>query len=139
MNKDIKFTVSGYNKQEYENLINVKFSSDTPKLGSIIQEQENLFTVDDFFNQYNNLFYDIPEYGELNSHEYLIKTSTEYIDFDKKSDEIVLLQNEISDLRVQLLEEQKKVIELQTGQSIEIPTINPGSNTAGGTNVINSY
>ncbi len=110
MNKDIKFTVSGYNKQEYENLINVKFSSDTPKLGSIIQEQENLFTVDDFFNQYNNLFYDIPEYGELNSHEYLIKTSTEYIDFDKKSDEIVLLQNEISDLRVQLLEEQKKVI-----------------------------
>ena len=139
MNKDIKFTVSGYNKQEYENLINVKFSSDTPELSSIIQEQENQFTVEDFFNKYNDLFYDIPEYGELNSHEYLIKTSTEYINFNKQSDEFLALQNEISDLRNQLLEEQKKVIELQTGQTVETPTIQPGGNTAGGINVINSY
>ena len=63
---------------------------------------------------YNDLFYSIPEYGDVNSHEFLIKKSSEYINFTQNNDEIIALQNEIADLRVQLLEEQKLNIDLQT-------------------------
>ena len=55
---------------------------------------------------YNDLFYQINELGETNSHEYLIKTSGDYIEFDDISDEIKALQKEISSLRIELLETQ---------------------------------
>jgi hypothetical protein len=37
---------------------------------------------------YNDLFYDIPELGDINSHEYLIKKSSEYINFEANQEEI---------------------------------------------------
>jgi len=67
---------------------------------------------------YNELFYQIPELGTTNSHEYLIKKSSEYIAFDANQDEIIALQNEIAQLRTDLLNTQKQVIELQTGTTI---------------------
>jgi hypothetical protein len=67
---------------------------------------------------YNDLFYDIPELGEINSHEYLIKKSSEYINFDANQEEIEALQAEIAQLREELLDAQKQNIELQTGTTI---------------------
>ena len=64
------------------------------------------------------MFYDIPELGETNSHEYLIKKSSEYINFEPNNEEIIALQTEISQLRIDLLESQKQVIALQTGTTI---------------------
>ena len=85
-----------------------------------IQEQlEDQPTVNDFFILYNELFYEIPENGETNSHEFLIKQSTEYIKFDEINEEIDLLQQEITQLRIDLLDSQKRVIELETGVTLE--------------------
>ena len=69
-----------YSKEEYSKVIDTQFS----QLGvvSINEEIENTTTVNQFFDLYNNLFYDIPALGDTNSHEYLIKTSKEYINFD---------------------------------------------------------
>jgi hypothetical protein len=67
---------------------------------------------------YNDLFYDIPEMGDINSHEYLINKSSEYINFIPNQDEIVALQNEIAQLRIELLDAQRQVIELQTTPTI---------------------
>ena len=40
------------------------------------------------------LFYDIPAYGDTNSHEYLVETSGEYIGYETNSAEIrVALQS----------------------------------------------
>jgi hypothetical protein len=75
-------------------------------------------TVNDFFVMYNDLFYDIPELGTINSHEYLIKKSSEYINLQANQEEILALQNEIAQLRTELLESQKQVIELQTGTTL---------------------
>jgi hypothetical protein len=83
---------------------------------TIQQQIDETPTVDDFFQLYNELFYDIPESGETNSHEYLITKSSEYINFQQNLEEIEALQAEIASLRTELLEEQKKVIELQTKQ-----------------------
>jgi hypothetical protein len=138
MSEDIKFEKTVYDKNQYEKLVDTSFSQldPTPTPQQQLEEEP---TVNEFFNLYNELFYNIPEFGDINSHEYLIKTSTDYIDFNQNNEEILALQNEIAQLREQLLEEQKKVIEFQTGENIEIPTISAGSNTAGGVNVTNSY
>ena len=56
-------------------------------------------TVEDFFNIYNNLFFIIPKYGEINSHEYLIKESSDYIDYQANQLEIEALLEEIAELR----------------------------------------
>jgi uncharacterized small protein (DUF1192 family) len=75
-----------------------------------IQEQiDNQPTVDEFFDLYNKLFYEIPTEGEVNSHEYLIKKSSEYINFDEINEQILMLQKEISELRVELLNTQKEL------------------------------
>ena len=107
-----------YNKRQYTKVIDTSFK----QLGvQTIQEQiDQQPTVDEFFNMYNELFYQIPELGTTNSHEYLIKKSSEYINFSSNLEEITLLQEEIAQLRADLLNSQKQVIQLQTGATSSI-------------------
>ena len=62
-----------FNKVQYPKTINTQFS----QLGvtSITQAIAETPTVEEFFNLYDELFYDIPALGATNSHEYLVKTS----------------------------------------------------------------
>lgn len=117
MAEDINLNKKVFSKGTYTKVIDNSFT----QLGvKTIQEQlENQPTVNDFFTMYDDLFYEIPEVGETNSHEYLIKKSTEYIAFDGINEEIDLLQKEISELRIELLNSQKRVIELETGVALE--------------------
>ena len=114
MSNKIVLNKTVYNKDVYNKMIDTSFK----QLGvKTIQPQlDETPTVDYFFQLYNELFYDMPELGETNSHEYLITKSSEYIDFQQNLEEIEALQAEIASLRTELLEEQKKVIELQTKQ-----------------------
>ena len=93
-----------FNKAEYIKTINTSFS----ELGvtSITEDQQLQPTVEEFFGLYNSLFYDIPALGETNSHEYLAKTSGEYINFEDRNEEIQALQAEIAQLRSDLLSAQ---------------------------------
>ena len=56
----------------------------------------------------------------LNSHEYLIKTSGDYINFDQDSDEIEALRKEITQLRRDLLQAQIGKAEALSGEKIDI-------------------
>ena len=58
-------------------------------------------TVGDFFTIYQTLFYQIPKLGDVNSHEFLIKESTEYTQFVAQQEEIDALLAEIDELRAQ--------------------------------------
>jgi hypothetical protein len=119
MSENIKFNKQVYDKDQYTKVINTFFT----QLGiqSIQETINNQPTQNQFFDMYNDLFYDIPELGEINSHEYLIKKSSEYINFDANQEEIEALQAEISQLREELLNAQKQNIELQTGTTIPTP------------------
>ena len=90
-----------FNKAEYIKTIDTSFN----ELGaiSITEDQQLQPNVEEFFGLYNSLFYDIPALGETNSHQYLIRTSGEYINFDEVNDEIQALQAEIAQLRSDLL------------------------------------
>jgi hypothetical protein len=112
MSENINFSKQVFNKGQYTKVIDTSFK----QLGvQTIQEQIAAQpTVNDFFSLYNELFYNIPELGETNSHEYLIKTSSEYINFEANQEEITALQAEIAQLRTELLDTQKQLVDLQT-------------------------
>jgi len=108
MAENIDLNKEVFNRRDYEKTINTSFT----QLGvKTIQEQiDEQPSVQEFFNLYNDLFYEINELGETNSHEYLIKTSGDYISFDENNEVIEALQTEIANLRIELLEAQKQII-----------------------------
>ena len=107
-----------YAKNQYEKVIDTKFSqlatspSPTPTTA-----QQTVISVDEFFTNYNQLFFQIPKYGETNSHEYLIKTSSEYIDFSPINNDIQALVDEINLLQTQNLELNQRLVEIQLSGS----------------------
>lgn len=111
MGKEINLNKSVYNKLIYEKTIDSDFS----QLGQITPQEEDELqpTVDDFFALYNELFYEIPEEGSTNSHEYLINKSSEYINFESNNSEIQALTDEITQLREELLDTQQRLVESQ--------------------------
>ena len=113
--KNIDLNKTVFNKRDYEKTIDSSFT----QLGvKSIQEQINEQpTIQKFFDMYNELFYDIPEMGELNSHEFLIKTSGEYIDSEIDNEVIQALQNEIAQLREELLQSQQNLIDITNQQT----------------------
>ena len=115
MAENILLNKNVFSKRQYLKTIDTFFT----QLGvKTIQEQiDEQPTVQEFFNLYNQLFYEIPEEGETNSHEFLVKTSGDYIEFDGLNDEINALQDEISQLREDLLEAQKENAELAVASS----------------------
>ena len=120
MAENINFNKTVYQKRNYLKTIDTSFK----ELGvKTIQEQiDEQPTVQEFFDMYNTLFYEINELGPTNSHEYLIKTSQEYIGAEQDNEIIELLQAEIAGLREQLLESQKQLADLST-QIPETPEI----------------
>jgi hypothetical protein len=68
-------------------------------------------SVAEFFQNYQQIFFLIPKLGEANSHEYLIKTSQEYIGSSGiNEDTIQALINEITQLRQENLDLQQQII-----------------------------
>lgn len=134
---NVTFSKTVFSKREYEQLVDTNFE-DTNTPDSISQQLSEEPDVNEFFELYTELFYDIPQFGETNSHEYLIKKSSEYINFDPNEEEITALQEEIAQLRIELLEEQRKNLQLETGEIINFQNIGEGENTVGGVNVINT-
>lgn len=124
--KNVDLVREVFNKGQYEQVIDTSFS----QLGvtSLSASAENQISVEEFFGLYNSLFYDIPPNGETNSHEFLVKESGQYINFDQIAEEILALQQEIDGLRRDLLAEQIKAVELETGVSLT-GSVDLGANT----------
>jgi len=104
-----------YNRRDYTNVIDTSFTQFTPPA----PPREDTITVEEFFGYYNKIFYDIPTMGSINSHEYLIKTSGQYINVTA-NDETQILLDEITSLRQQLLLANQQVLNIQTSSSLNI-------------------
>ena len=107
-----------YAKNQYEKVIDTKFSqlatsapTNAPLLPSI--------SVEEFFQNYQEIFYQIPKLGDINSHEYLIKTSQAYIGSSQAdNDTIQALIDEITQLRQENVDLQQQLISTQTTGNI---------------------
>lgn len=121
MAEDINLNKEVFNKRAYTKTIDVTFN----ELGiqTVQQQLDQQPTVQEFFNMYNELFYQINQFGPTESHEYLVKTSGEYISFEEKDELIEALQQEIATLRTQLLEAENNLANAVLGGEEEIPTL----------------
>ncbi len=73
---------------------------------------EDTITVERFFELYEELFFQIPLTGEINSHEYLVNTSSEFIGGAVLTENEKALIQEINSLRQQLLEANTNLVEI---------------------------
>ena len=133
MAENINLNKEVFNKRYYQKTINTSFTQlDVPSVQEQLTQQT---TVPEFFNLYNELFYEINEIGETNSHEYLIKTSSQYINFNENDELIQALQNEIAQLREELLEAQQQlatdVSSTSTTNTVNSNTTSVSSGTSG--------
>ena len=87
-----------YGNRSFSRLANRDFSE-------LFQEQK--IDTKKFFIEYDKLFYDIPKQGSVNSHNFLIEKSTDYIEdyIDPKDDIIENLETQ-----VQTLEEENELL-----------------------------
>tara|TARA_R110000824_G_scaffold32778_5_gene105607 strand:- start:2363 stop:2896 length:534 start_codon:yes stop_codon:yes gene_type:complete len=90
-----------FNRKQFDDTIDTSFSELGVNNVDPSTFDPSLATVGDFFTIYQTLFYQIPKVGDINSHEFLIKESTEYTQFRAQQDEIDALLAEIDELRAQ--------------------------------------
>ena len=98
-----------FNKEEYTKVINTNF---TQLLNQGAGEDQLSFTVDDFFDLYDELFYQIPIEGDTNSHRYILQREADYLGVSISQDDVQALLNEITSLRQQVLDAQTTINEL---------------------------
>jgi hypothetical protein len=109
----INLNKKAYSKDQYEKVIDTKFSQLATSPPETITVTPTI-SVEEFFQNYTQLFFQIPKLGETNSHEYLVKTSSEYINIDLINDDIQALIDEINILQQQNLELTQQIVDLQS-------------------------
>jgi hypothetical protein len=98
-----------YDKNTYSKVINTQFSQ---FINQSTDEEQPSFTIDDFFEIYEQVFYQIPKEGETNSHQYILQKEADYLGISISQDDIQALLNEITSLRQQVLDTQTTLNEL---------------------------
>jgi hypothetical protein len=97
-----------YNKNQYEKVIDTSF---TQLVQPQITSSLPTITVAEFFQNYQELFFSIPKFGNTNSHEYLIKTSSEYIGSTTTNDDLIqALIDETTQLRQENFDLQQQLL-----------------------------
>lgn len=95
---DINIKKQVFDKNAFDNTINTTFTELTSSIN--ILPEPTTITVEEFFGYYNDLFYNIPKFGDAESHEYLILTSQQYVGpTSSDTDLIDALIAEVTELR----------------------------------------
>lgn len=105
---NVQLTRKSYSKTPYPDVIDTQFKE---LVDPNTLNQSAVFTISDFFDQYQKLFFEIPIKGDINSHEYLVKKSGDYIGETFQTDQVQALVDEINDLRKQLLNANQTIID----------------------------
>ena len=106
LNRDV------FNKVAFNNTVDTNFSQLDQEAPDLSFFDPNLATIEDFFSIYQNLFFQIPKYGNRDSHEYLVVESTAYTGFIENQAQIDALLEEITDLREENLQLQLDIQQL---------------------------
>jgi hypothetical protein len=98
-----------FNKDTYSRVVDTQFHQ---LINQGVVENTPSFTVDDFFQLYEDLFYQIPKEGDINSHIYILQKEADYLGVSINQDDIQALLNEITALRQEVLDSQKVINDL---------------------------
>ena len=97
-----------FDKDAFGKVINTQFSY----LLNNQAEETPTFTIEDFFQLYEDLFYQIPKEGDTNSHRYILEKEADYLGIIINQDDIQALLDEITNLRQQVLDTQTALSEI---------------------------
>ena len=109
MAETITLSKQVFAKSQYERVIDTTFTQ-------LVQPQVTssavppTVSVTEFFQAYQALFFTIPKFGNTESHEYLIKTSQEYVGNFNNDETIQALVEEITQLRQENLTLQQQLL-----------------------------
>ena len=112
MEQKVDLVKEVYGRATYPRVVDVSFSELYNPITPVTVTQQ--VTVEEFFDLYNQLFFEIPATGEVNSHEYLVRRSSELVNFEANTEEIQPLLDEIAQLREQLLQANQQILDLET-------------------------
>ncbi len=100
-----------FDKQSFNDTIDTSFTqlvqSEDPQFFDV-----NLATQEDFWILYDKFFYNIPKEGDINSHQYLVQTSGDYINYQPQKEEVEALLEEIAELRTENLEVRQEIAQV---------------------------
>lgn len=110
MSEKVDLIKEVYGRNTYPRVIDISFTElyVAPTTSTVTQQ----ITVEAFFDLYNELFFQIPATGEINSHEYLVARSTEYLGGVVLTDSEKAYIEEINSLRQQLLDANSNYLNL---------------------------
>jgi hypothetical protein len=74
MAEQINLNKTVYSKNQFEKVIDTSFTQLVEPVPTVSLVAPTI-SVAEFFQNYQQIFFQIPKFGELNSHEYLIKTT----------------------------------------------------------------
>jgi hypothetical protein len=97
-----------FDKNTFGKVIDTQFH----QLLNNVSEETPVFTIEDFFQLYEDLFYQIPKEGDTNSHRYMLEKSADYLGVIVSQDDIQALLEEITTLRQQVLDTQSALDEI---------------------------
>tara|TARA_R110000868_G_scaffold119343_7_gene316178 strand:- start:13720 stop:14058 length:339 start_codon:yes stop_codon:yes gene_type:complete len=109
MANDINIQKTVFSTTEFGKVVNSTFSTFTQPV-----PEEDTDTPEELFRLYEKLYYVIDVTGETDSHEYLVKKSSELLTFDRVTEDIQPLLDEIAQLREENLALNQQVLTLET-------------------------
>ena len=65
-----------FDKEQYGRVINTQFRQ---FINQQVEEETPIFTLEDFFTLYDQLFFQIPKEGDINSHRAILEREAEYL------------------------------------------------------------
>jgi polyhydroxyalkanoate synthesis regulator phasin len=104
----ISIEKQAYDKISFSKVVDTQFS----QLLNNVTEETPTFTLEDFFQLYEQLFYQIPKEGDSDSHRYMLEKSADYLGVIVNQDDIQALLEEITNLRQQVLDTQTALDEI---------------------------
>jgi len=108
--KQVNLEKQIYGKVTYPTIVDTEFE----ELVSVepVEQIAEAISVDQFFEEYDRLFYNLPKKGPISSHEAMVKRSASYVGLTTQGPEIQALLDEINELRIRLLESQQEIVNL---------------------------
>lgn len=104
---NVEFEKKVYSKQDFQRVVDRSFR----EFGQV--PTESVKTVDQFFRDYEELYYKIPATGSVNSHQFLVDRSSQLYKADQEFIDIQPLIDEINALKQQNVEYQQQIVKLQ--------------------------
>ncbi len=109
MANDINIQKTVFSTVDFNKVIDSTFKTFTQPV-----PEEDPDTPEELFRLYEKLYYEIDITGEENSHEYLVKKSSELLTFDRVTEDIQPLLDEIAQLREENLALNQQILDLET-------------------------